>query len=349
MSYQREFENRLRVAVIGVGSHAYRNILPTLHYLPVQLVALCDVNLELARRTAPEYGVTRVYGEAAEMYKNEDLDAVFICTGPAHHPRLACEAFDAGLHVWMEKPPANRAFEVEDMLRHRGEKIAVVGFKKAFLPATEKALELFGSGNYGPIRSILGVYPMSIPENGAQVLEERQANNWLANGVHPLAFFLAVGGPVTAVTTHRGQHGGGVCVLEYRSGAIGNCHLAEGGNNSQPLEHYSVFGNGAHLTIDNTNRVVLHRGIPFDYGKTTTFVPPGEESGSVVWEPQNMLGTLENKSAFTQGTYAEMRYFCECILQNHPAERGSLEFALHLMRVYEAGLLSQGQRVELTV
>lgn len=103
----------------------------------------------------------------------------------------------------------------------------------------------------------------------------------------------------------------------------------------------------AHLTVDNTDRVSLHRGIPFDYGKTTSFVPPGQDSGVVVWEPQNRLGTLENKSAFTQGTYAEMRHFCDCALENRPATRGTLELALHLMRVYEAGLLSEGNRVEI--
>jgi len=350
MSYQREFERRLRVAVVGVGSHAYRNILPTLHHLPVELVALCDVNLALAERTAPEYGVSRVYADTARMYGAERLDAVFVCTGPAHHPRLACEAFDAGLHVWTEKPPARRASEVEEMLRRRGDRVAVTGFKKAFLPATDKALELFvgtpeAPARYGPVRTLLGVYPMSVPGDGAAVLAEKRSNNWLANGVHPLAFLLAVGGAVTAVTTHRGRHGGGAMILEFESGAIGNLHLAEGGNASQPLEQYAVFGDGAHLTVDNTDRVTLHRGIPFDYGRTTTFAPPGEDSGAVVWEPQNMLGTLENKSAFTQGTFAEMRHFCDCALAGTPATRGTLEFALHLMRVYEAGLLSEGGRV----
>jgi predicted dehydrogenase len=346
MSYQRDFEKRLRVAFIGVGSHAYRNILPALHHLPVRLVAICDVNRELAERTAPEYGVSRVYTDTAEMYKNETLDAVFIATGPGQHPRLACEAFDAGVHVWTEKPPAMRAGDIEEMLRHRGDKVGVVGFKKAFLPATEKAIELFSDGaRYAPIRTILGVYPMSVPTDGARVLQSREGNNWLANGVHPLAFFLAVGGPAAAVTTHRGRHGGGAVILQFKSGAIGNLHLAEGGAQSQPLEHYAVFGEGVHLTIDNTDRVTLYRPIPFDYGVTTTFVPPGEDSGAIVWEPQNMLGTLESKAAFTQGTYGELRHFCDCALDGTPARRGTLEFALHLMRVYEAGLLSEGEAV----
>ena len=30
MSYQRDFENRLNVAMVGVGSHTHRNILPAM-------------------------------------------------------------------------------------------------------------------------------------------------------------------------------------------------------------------------------------------------------------------------------------------------------------------------------
>jgi hypothetical protein len=30
MSYQREFERRLNVGVVGIGSHAYRNVLPAI-------------------------------------------------------------------------------------------------------------------------------------------------------------------------------------------------------------------------------------------------------------------------------------------------------------------------------
>lgn len=223
MACQRDFEKRLRVAVVGVGSHAYRNILPTLHYLPVELVALCDVNRELAERTAPEYGVSRVYSETAEMYAGEQLDAVFLATGQNYHPKLACEAFDAGIHVWMEKPPAVRASEVEEMIRHQGDRIGVVGFKKAFLPATEKATELFVGGKYAPIRSILAVHPMSIPENGREIMETRKENNWLGNGVHPLAFLLAVGGPVAGVTTFRGKQGAARSSSNTKAARLGTC------------------------------------------------------------------------------------------------------------------------------
>ena len=348
MSYQREFERRLSVGIVGVGSHAYRNILPTMNFLPIKLSAICDINLERARVTAAQYGVRTCYKDAVEMYNNEELEAVFLCAPPRLHPQLTCEALDAGLHVWLEKPPGMYAREVEEMIRHRGNRVVVVGFKKAFMPSTQKVIEIFSTEGYGPLRTMLAVYPMDIPSDGAKILREGTHVNWLQNGCHPLSLLLAVGGKVSAVTVHRGRHGGGVCVLEFASGAIGNFHLAEGGRHGQPIERFSFFGDGCHMTIDNGLRVTLQRGVPFQYGGTTSFIPEGVDSGAVVWEPQNSLATLENKALFTQGFYQETRYFCDQVLTGQPAEKGSLEFALEVMKVYEAGLLSEGNTVEIT-
>ncbi len=346
MTYQRAFERKLDVAIVGAGSHAYRNLLPAMNFLPVTLRAVCDANRPLAEATARQYGA-RAYHDAGEMYGKERLDAVFICVSPLHHPQLACQAFDAGLHVWMEKPPARRAAEVEEMMRRRKDRIAVVGFKKAFMPATQKAIEIFSRAPDAPLRSMLAEYPMTIPEDGEAVLRKGEYVNWLRNGCHPLSLLIAVGGPVAAVTVHRGPHGGGVCVLEFRNGVIGNWHLAEVENRGQPVERYSFFGDKSHVVIENGLRVSFHRGIPFQYGQNTTYLPEGLDSGAVVWEPQNREGTLENMALFTQGIYDEMRYFCERVLAGLPATKGSLEFTLEVMKVNEAGLISRGRRIEI--
>ena len=64
------------------------------------------------------------------MYEGEALDAVFIAVSAARHPELAYEAFEAGLHVWLEKPAAVRAGDIDEMIRRRGDRVCVVGFKK---------------------------------------------------------------------------------------------------------------------------------------------------------------------------------------------------------------------------
>ncbi|MEE2752678.1 MAG: Gfo/Idh/MocA family oxidoreductase [Candidatus Latescibacterota bacterium] len=344
MSYQREFDKRLNVGVVGLGSHAYRNILPAMHYLPVRLKAFCDINLDLARQTGEEYGVEACFKNAGEMYQSEELDAVFVVVSPEMHPELVCEALEVGLHVWMEKPPAVLASEVEQLIAKRGDRVAVVGFKKAFMPATRKVIEILGDDDFGPLEGMSAEYHMTIPEDGEAVLRNRQAPNWLKNGCHPISLMLAVGGQVNAVTMHRSTTGVGVCVLEFASGAIGTFNLVSARRKS--VERYSFWGK-SQVTLDGNLRLTLHRGIPFNYSRTTNYVPAGVDTGSVVWEPQDTLGTLENKALFTQGFYEEMRYFCECVLEGKMAELGSLEFALSVMKVYESALVSGGDRVEL--
>lgn len=345
MPYQREFSVRLNIALVGAGSHAYRNLLPAMNFLPVRVVAICDRDAALARHTADQYGA-RAYTDTTALYRNEELDAVFLSVSPQLHPELACEAFDAGLHVFMEKPPATRVAGVEEMLQRRKDRVVVVGFKKAFMPATEKAIELTSDGKHGSVLGMVGIYPVAIPEDGERALrEEETVTDWLANGCHPLAFLVAVGGPVAALTMHRDSHGRGVCILEFANGTIGTLHLAHE-LAGWPLELYVVSVENAQLIVENCTTVKLLRSSPsFEYGQTTSFISPGVDEGMVVWQPQNALSTLENMALFTQGIYAEMRYFCDCVLEGVEPKRGSLEFALHLMTLYEAALLSNGERV----
>lgn len=342
MSYQREYKQRVRVGIVGVGSHAYRNIIPALHFLPVELVGVCDVKQDLAEATARQFGC-RAFADAREMFTSGKIEAALLVVGPHGHPQLAMQAFDAGLHVWMEKPAAMRASEVEAMITHRRDRVGVVGFKKVFMPSARKALELI-KAHGKPLRTALAVYPMDLPANGAEVLEKRQFTNWLGNGCHPLSLLIAAGGKPTQVIAHRGQHGGGVCVIHFASGALATFHMASG---QLPNERYGFFADGLHVEIDNSLKVTMHRFIPFEYGKTTNYAPAGVDSGSIVWEPQNTLSTLENHSLMTQGVWDELMYFCRCVLEGKAAEEGTLELALDVMRVYEAALLSDGRPVDI--
>ena len=57
---------------------------------------------------------------------------------------------------------------------------------------------MLGTG-YDPLRNMLAVYSMAVPEDGERVLREREFTGWLANGCHPLSLMMRVGGKVSAV------------------------------------------------------------------------------------------------------------------------------------------------------
>ena len=343
--YQREAARRIRIGVVGVGSHSYRNILPTLTYLPVELVAVADADAGRAAQAARQYGAKASYGSATEMYAAEDLEAVLLCVSPKLHPPLAIEAFNAGLHVYMEKPAALRASAIPEMIAARGALKSVVGYKKAFMPAVRKAVDLLALEENAPLRSVLGVYPCALPDNGPEALESGADTEWLANGCHPLSALIALSGPVETVTVHRARHGGAAVILQHRAGAMSTLQLAKGVPMSQPFERYLVAAGEHSIEIENARRLVYQRGIPFAYGNATSFISDELDRGAVVWEAQDGLNTLENKAVFTQGLFGGLSAFCSAVLDGTPPAAGTLEFALELTRVWEAVHLSDGQPV----
>jgi len=345
MTYQRDFEQTLRIGVVGVGLHSYRTILPALNFLPVKLDALCDLNHSILHKTGQQYGVSRLYTNALEMFADGQLDATIICVEPSANPEIVCAAFEAGYHVWMEKPPSVRAYQVSKMIEKRGDLIAVVGFKKIFMPTMKKTKQLLESSEAGLLKTILAEYCVDIPEDGRAILEQEKFNNWLASGCHPISVLLNIGGEVQSVITYRASQGGGTVILNFANGTIGTLHLADGMRGA--CERYSFYSENYHIVIDDCRKISLHRG-SIDYVQTTDYTSQENSLGSLMWESQNGLATLENKAIFSQGFYSELLYFCNCILNGKMPTIGTLEFAKDVMLVYESALLSQGNVVEIS-
>ncbi|MFD4867509.1 Gfo/Idh/MocA family protein [Streptomyces sp. NPDC058412] len=339
MTYQRDCERRLRVGLVGLGGHGYRTLLPALNNLPVRLSAVCDVDAALADRTARQYGAVP-YTCQSDMLAGQALDAVLLAAPPQEHPALAVEALGHGLHVWMEKPPAVRAADLDPVIAARGDRVVVVGLKKVFMPAARKALELLAMPGTGRLTSLYARYALSVPESGGELPARRTSSHWLAEGCHPLSLLLAAGGPVEAVDVHRGGLGDCLCVLRFAGGALGVLQMSENLTMSQPFEQYTLVAEHGTVEILNGSRVTFQRGIPYEYGVTTSFAPEGTDGGLTTWEPQHSRAALENRSDFVQGIHAELDHFCRSVLRGSPATLGTLEFARQVMEVYEAALLA---------
>ena len=59
--FRHEYDRRLKVALAGCGGHAFRNILPALNYLPVDLLATCDIDASRAEAYARTFGAQRSF------------------------------------------------------------------------------------------------------------------------------------------------------------------------------------------------------------------------------------------------------------------------------------------------
>ena len=126
----------IRIALIGCGPRGLQGHVPGLQQCPdVELVAVCDVQAQLARRTADELGVD-AYSDPTELLARPELDAVLIVVATKFHAQLARDALHAGKHVLLEKPMAATAAEAEELRRLAEERglVGAIGYQSRFRP-----------------------------------------------------------------------------------------------------------------------------------------------------------------------------------------------------------------------
>jgi predicted dehydrogenase len=108
---------RVRTGVIGCGSvsNAY---LPVLTQCPfVEVVSVCDVKPERARRQAEKFKVRHSYPHLDAMLAGESFEFLVDLTDMQQHEQVNRRALSAGKHVWSEKPIANTLAAGQELLR----------------------------------------------------------------------------------------------------------------------------------------------------------------------------------------------------------------------------------------
>src|ERR1051325_5140316 len=112
-----ESAKRIRTGLIGCGSVS-NSYLPVLSQCPyVEVVSLCDIRPERARRQAEKFNVAHHYPHIDAMLAGEPFDFFIDLTDMQEHEHLNRQALNAGKHVWSEKPIANSLAAGQELLR----------------------------------------------------------------------------------------------------------------------------------------------------------------------------------------------------------------------------------------
>ncbi|HET7769630.1 MAG TPA: Gfo/Idh/MocA family oxidoreductase [Chloroflexota bacterium] len=345
--FRHEYDRRLRVALAGCGGHAYRNILPALNYLPVELVATCDIDAGRATAYARTFGAERAFGDYGELLKwapEAGVEAVLLVLGfkeglPQYRD-FAIGAMERDLHVWMEKPPAATAGEVEQMLAAQREtgRTVQVGYKHYFFPALAKARSIVEAEEFGARTSMNATYPLRIAPAEQRAAPPQQPIN--LDLCHPASAIHGLMGDIASVWFDRAPNGGGIVALRFVNGAVGVLHCTTGKSGTSPNERFEVIGEGASVVVDNVVKLTYYRpgrrGRPGEgYGRTPEFFG-ADAQGPIHWEPEFNLGQLYNSTSFLQGYVPELAHFIESVWEGRQPARAGLRDALHLTHLYEA-------------
>jgi predicted dehydrogenase len=215
-----------RVGVVGLnywGPNLVRNFDGL-----ADLAWLCDLDDTHLRPVAERYPHARATNMIDDLLADDTLDAVVIATPVPTHHALAKQALEAGKHVFVEKPPAMRAVEMDELVQLAADRDRVLmpGHLLLYHPAVLKLKELVASGELGEVLCVYG--------NRVNLGIVRSNENALWSlGVHDLSVILYLLDEDPDLATAQGSasiHPGVedvvFCFLRFPSGRIAHMHLS---------------------------------------------------------------------------------------------------------------------------
>jgi len=145
-------KDTLSIGIIGtgrIGSFHTRNLA---RRIPgANLVAVCDIRLEVAQAVAEELVIRRVTPDYRELLADKEIEAVVIASSANTHAFMIKDAALAGKHIFSEKPLALDLPSIDEALA-AVDKAGVrlqVGFNRRFDHSFRRVREIIASGQIG--------------------------------------------------------------------------------------------------------------------------------------------------------------------------------------------------------
>jgi predicted dehydrogenase len=193
-------KGKIRVGEIGCGSvsGAY---LPNLTSQPfIEVVSVCDIKVERAKKRAEQFKVPNVYGSIDDMLAGAPFDLLVNTTSmPSHYP-VNKKALQAKRHVWTEKPMAlqvKEGLELMELARKNGVQIWAAP-TCVTSPQFKFMAETMASGRIGRVTAAHGTYGHGGP-GWSGWFYQKGGGSLYDLGVYNVTTFTGLLGPVQEV------------------------------------------------------------------------------------------------------------------------------------------------------
>lgn len=263
-----EPSGRPRLAFVGAGNYAARVLIPAFATTGALLQGVASASGLTAAHCLRKFGFARATTDTAQLLGAADVDAVVIATRHDSHARLVLQALESGKHVFVEKPLALNAAEIDDIEAcwTRGAQVCpdlqlMVGFNRRFAPHSARIRALLLHEPM-PKSFLVTVNAGAIPPSHWTQDREIGGGRILGEACHfiDLLRFLA-GNPLTAAHIRSlgasGRSGADTAVitLAFADGSIGSINYFANGAGAFPKERLEVFCGGRILQLDNFRRL----------------------------------------------------------------------------------------------
>jgi myo-inositol 2-dehydrogenase/D-chiro-inositol 1-dehydrogenase len=299
-----EMTKKVKIAVIGTGRMGSVHTRNIVRLIPeAELVAVCDIRLEVAQAVANELGIQRVVKDYHELLADPDIEAILIATSTDTHAFIMKDVAAAGKHIFCEKPLALELDKIDEALaevKKAGVKLQV-GFNRRFDKSYKQVRDIVASGEIGR-PCILHIVNRD-PDFPSMEFLRVSGGMFLDLGIHDLDMVRYQMGDVEEV---------------YATGAVLlNNELKEFGDIDTGLILLK-FANGAMGTIDNSRKAVYGYDQRLEvFCSNGTAMMENEKETTAVKGNMNGFTSAKPPYFFMQ-RYApcyveEVRQFVECV------------------------------------
>ncbi len=293
----------MRLLVVGCGSIGKRH-LGNFQALGVEHLGAVDTREDRRVEVAERFGVTSLYGSVDDALA-EGYNAVLAGVPTRFHSEVAEKAIASGAHVLVEKPLADRADGVEDLLEkaRRNGLVVMVGYTYRFWPPLVRAKQAIDEGAIGRVVSAQIRFSEYLPDwhpwedyRSWFMADAELGGGALLDESHTVDIARWFFGDVRSVFGFTGRVSGleitaddlAEMVLRFESGAVAGVHMDIYGRSHR--KEMLIQGEDGNLDWDfYANRVTLYRA---------------DSKATDVWE----FDTDRNEMFL-----AEARHFLECV------------------------------------
>jgi len=246
----------LRLGFVGAGEMATFAVFPALHFAPIRLHAVCDLDEERAREAAGTFGAPRWYSDYRRMWEEEDLEAVVVQMHPRPRQVIVREALEAGLHVFAPKPPApslEATIELSELSKRTGRTL-MVNFERRFSFAVTQARAIMAEPSFGGLTQLLCSFCSGAYDEYRGRDYDGPVHAYVLDfAVHHLDLARYLGGEVRKLSLFHHEREGRIALavaLEFQSGAVGTLQL-----NSERIwwrnyDLIEITGHGEYVVLD---------------------------------------------------------------------------------------------------
>lgn len=311
-------KDKIRIAIIGAGNIAQNAHIPAyLKQDDVELIGICDMNLERAKDVAEKYELKYAVSDYNELLDLEEVDAISICTWNNAHAEIAIAATKKGKHILCEKPMAMNTEEAEAMVKaaQDSDKVFMMGFVNRFRASSKLLKEFADAGKFGEIYyaraswrrrrgTPLGWFTDKSKSGGGPVIDI---------GVHVLDLTWYLMGKPRPISVSSSVH---KRIGDYKTKGVSRWEALDTDdlvfNTEDSTAGFIRFENGASLTFDISWAI---------NGKQTGIISElfGEKAGASL-DPLEIYGEEENylvdstPTVRDEDTFSnEIRHFIDCI------------------------------------